>query len=87
MLLALLYVMFSLPKSFVLSHTIFKRFNIPITFDNNPGVPTTFGLLIHALIFLVIVYGILVTKVPKEEKRGIHIERPDEGIQKIEKLE
>lgn len=86
MLLALLYIMLSLPKSFVLSHTIFKRFNIPTTFDNNPGVPTTFGLLVHAIIFSIIVYGILVAKMPKEEKRGIHIERPDDGIQKIEKI-
>jgi hypothetical protein len=82
-LISLLYIILSLPKSFVVSHSIFKSLGVPITFDNNPGVPTTFGLILHAIVFLIIVYIILAMKLPqKQKKRVINIDKPDD-IEKI----
>lgn len=69
----------ALPKSFILSHSIFRKFNIPITFDNNPGIPTTYGLLVHSFFFFISVYIILSNKIsfPNKQQQKIHINMPD----------
>lgn len=75
LLIALLYIIFSLPKSFVLSNSIFKSTGLKMTFDNAPGIPTFYGILLHSFVFMLIVFLILKLKIRPAEKT-IKIEKP-----------
>lgn len=65
LLLAIAFVILAHPQSYIFTDQLTKRsMRVRTTYDNAPGVPTIYGLLVHAVLFWIIAYGILRAKEP-----------------------
>jgi hypothetical protein len=62
LLLAIIYIILSLPISFSWSDKLLKSTKIRTTYDNCPGLPTVWGNIVHGIIFVIIAYIILTQK-------------------------
>lgn len=58
---ALLFVIFASPLAYRLSDATLGRFLIPTTESSKQRLhaPTVFGVVVHALLFMAVVYGLL----------------------------
>lgn len=61
-LLALLFVLCSLPKTYTLTDTYLKPIGIRTSFDNVQGMPSILGVFLHAIVFFVLVLISLLLK-------------------------
>lgn len=61
-LLGILYVILSLPTTFLWSDKLLKGMSIRTTYDNAPGLPTVWGNVAHGILFIFISYIILAQK-------------------------
>ena len=60
--LAIGFVILSLPNVYIFTDSIIPKNYLRITFDNCPGVPTTQGIIVHAILFLIYAFVILYFK-------------------------
>ena len=82
-LIAIVFILGSLPVSYTLSDKVFKNFKVRTTFDNCPGLPTIFGLLIHAFLISIATYVILIYK-EKTENPPMKIEKLNTQFEEID---
>ena len=78
-LLAIIFILISLPGCYGITDSILSKSNIRTTFDNAPGVPTVTGSVVHGFLYAVIAYIVLFLKdkTPIQEPPKIKIEKPD----------
>lgn len=62
LLLALIYIILSLPVTFQFTDSILRPARVRTTFDNCPGLATVSGSIAHGILFAVIAYVILIYK-------------------------
>lgn len=77
--LSIVFFILSMPMAYTESDKVLRSLKIRTTFDTRQGIPTTIGLILHAVLFFVIALGILLLKLPSKE-----IEQPEKHIDKPE---
>ena len=82
-LIAIIFILGSLPITYTLSDKVLKYFKVRTTFDNCPGLPTIPGLLIHAILVALTVYVILLYK-EKTENPPMKIEKLNTQFEEID---
>lgn len=79
LLLAILYVLMSLPDVYIYIDRYVPRTYMRFTYDNCPGIPTVKGMVAMGVVFFGITYVILYTKLEVSEK----IENDESSIPEI----
>ncbi len=67
-LLAILYVLMSLPDVYMYLDRYVPHAYMRFTYDNCPGIPTVKGMIVLGIVFFCLTYVILYTKLEVSEK-------------------
>lgn len=78
LILGLLFFILTLPFTYEQTDKVFQRFHLRTTFSDRLGLPTLVGSLSHAIVFMVLCFGLLVLKPqPTQPEEKIKIEKPN----------